>query len=368
MGLMSGTSLDGVDAAVLRTDGVEILEHGPSLFLPYDATLRRRARDLLDRAAGLTPDDPEVLAVEALLTRRHVEAVRAMRAQHDAPVDLVGFHGQTIYHAPQQRRTWQIGDARLLSRETGLPVIHDFRGADVAAGGEGAPLAPWYHAALLHHEPRPVAVLNIGGVANVTFLGRGGQILACDTGPGNALLDDWAFRHTGTACDTDGRLARAGTIDGRVLAVLLGDPYFRRPAPKSLDRLSFVRALDAVRDCSAADGAATLAAFTVQAVARLDLPEKPLKWYVCGGGRHNPALMDGLRDCLRAPVEPVDLLGWNGDALEAECFAFLAMRAVRGLPLSAPGLTGAPDFRSGGRLTCDGLMPVPAWIGGGLAG
>lgn len=361
IGLMSGTSLDGVDAAVIRTDGVTVFEHGPSLSLSYDADLRQCARALLDRAAHLAPDAPEVLDVERRLTERHVEAVEALRLQ-TGPVDLIGFHGQTIYHAPALRRTWQIGDAALLSRETQLPVVHDFRSADVAAGGEGAPLAPWYHAALLQNASRPIAILNIGGVANVTFLGRNGEIIACDTGPGNALMDDWALRHTGVACDTDGALARKGQIDQAILDTLLADPYFSRPAPKSLDRQSFIAALDAVSGCSPADGAATLAAFTIAAIAQTRFPEDPAVWYVCGGGRHNPALMEGLQKALNAPVRSGDSLGWNGDALEAECFGFLAVRVLRQLPLSAPGITGAPDFLSGGRLTCAGLTTLPRWI------
>ncbi|NHN88979.1 anhydro-N-acetylmuramic acid kinase [Acetobacter conturbans] len=361
IGLMSGTSLDGVDAAVLRTDGVQVQEHGPSLSLSYEPALRQRARALLDRAASLSGDDPELRAIERAITLRHVEAVQSLRKQVGA-VDLIGFHGQTIHHAPARHRTWQIGDAALLSHETNLPVVHDFRTADVEAGGEGAPLAPWYHAALLHDARRPVAVLNIGGVANVTFIGQDGQIVACDTGPGNALLDDWAFRHTGMACDLNGALARAGVVNRAVLEQLMAAPYFSRPAPKSLDRLTFIKALEAVSGCSAPDGAATLTAFTVAAIACTRLPEKPATWFVCGGGRHNPALMEGLRLTLEAPVETVENLGWNGDALEAECFAFLAVRALKALPLSAPGITGAPDFRSGGRLTCAGLSPIPTWI------
>lgn len=361
IGLMSGTSLDGVDAAVICTDGVTVFERGPSLSLPYDAALRQSARTLLDRAAHLSPDAPEVLNIERRLTERHIEAVQALRLQ-TGPVDLIGFHGQTIYHSPALHRTWQIGDATLLSREAQLPVVHDFRSADVAAGGEGAPLAPWYHAALLQDAQRPIAILNIGGVANVTFLGRNGEIIACDTGPGNALMDDWAFRHTGVACDMDGALARKGQVDQVILDALLADPYFSRPAPKSLDRQSFIAALDAVSGCTPADGAATLAAFTVAAVARTRFPEKPAVWYVCGGGRHNPVLMEGLQKALNAPVKSGDSLGWNGDALEAECFGFLAVRVLRRLPISAPGITGAPDFLPGGRLTCAGLTTLPRWL------
>ncbi|NVN37821.1 anhydro-N-acetylmuramic acid kinase [Komagataeibacter swingsii] len=361
IGLMSGTSLDGVDAAVIHTDGERIAGYGPDISLPYTAALRRRARRILDHAPALSPDDPEVKAVALEITRHHIDAVRQLHTL--APdIDLIGFHGQTILHAPDRHMTWQIGDAALLSRATGLAVVHDFRSADVAAGGEGAPLVPWFHAALLHDVPGPVAVLNIGGVANVTFIDADGTIHACDTGPGNALLDDWAMRHTGTACDTDGRLARAGTANRAIVEQLLADPYFARPAPKSLDRQSFATALDRVAACTPADGAATLAAFTIEAVRRTPLPARPARWYVCGGGRHNPVLMQGLQAALGVPVMEVDHLGWNGDALEAQCFGFLAARSIRGLPLSAPTITGGPGGLSGGRLTCAGLMPVPEWI------
>lgn len=362
-GLMSGTSLDGVDAALIRTDGERVEWCGPGVSLPYSAALRDRARILLDRAADLDPRNPEVLALEREITIRHVEAVKALAGKADR-IDLVGFHGQTLFHAPEQRRTWQIGDAALLSGETGLAVVHDFRSADVAAGGEGAPLVPWYHAAVMRDVPRPLAVLNIGGVANVTFIDADGTISTCDTGPGNALLDDWAFRHTGVACDVDGRLARAGTVNGALLEKMLADPYFRRPPPKSLDRQSFASALQLCEECSPEDGAATLAAFTAEAVARTPLPGRPRAWYVCGGGRRNPVLMENLRIALGVPVEPVDDLGLDGDLLEAQCFGFLAVRVLRKLPLSAPGITGAPALLTGGRLTCAGLSPVPDWMCG----
>ncbi|MBB2160708.1 anhydro-N-acetylmuramic acid kinase [Gluconacetobacter sacchari] len=361
IGLMSGTSLDGVDAAAIRTDGERVERCGQGVSLAYSPALRARARALLDRAVSLPADDPELLSVEREITLRHVEAVRHLGSLVSG-VALVGFHGQTILHAPAERRTWQIGDAALLSRETGLPVIHDFRGADVAAGGEGAPLAPWFHAALMRDMAGPLAVLNIGGVANVTFIDADGGILACDTGPGNALLDDWAFSHTGIACDIDGRLARAGTIDHARLERMLADPYFARPAPKSLDRLTFASALRIVAGCTPEDGAATLAAFTVEAVRRTALPAPPRHWYVCGGGRHNPVIMEGLARALQAPVDPIEATGRDGDMIEAECFGFLAVRALRRLPLSAPAITGGPACLSGGRLTCSALSPIPDWL------
>ncbi len=350
IGLMSGTSLDGVDAAAIETDGVRVSGFGPSLTLPYDPALRAALRGLLDRADRTAPDDPELLRIERRLTEMHVDAVRRLGVR----AALIGFHGQTVLHRPEQGRTWQIGDALLLARETGLPVVHDFRSADVSAGGEGAPLVPAYHAALADGLPRPLALLNLGGVANLTFLGADGVLLACDTGPGNALLDDWAMRHTGIPCDRDGALALSGRVSEPVLARLLMDPFFKRPAPKSLDRQAFHGALDAVSVLSPADGAATLTAFTAAAVAATVLPARPLRWLVCGGGRHNPALMRALRSRLGAPVAPVDAQGWDGDALEAQCFAFLAARTEAGLPLSWPGTTGV------GRPTCGGRLVMPA--------
>ncbi len=350
IGLMSGTSLDGVDAACLHTDGHRIQAFGRALTLPYDPALRTALRRLIDRAPTLPADDPALLDATDRLTRHHAAAVAALG---EPAAGLIGFHGQTILHAPAARRTWQVGDASLLARLTGLPVAYDFRSADVAAGGQGAPLAPLYHAALAADLPRPLCILNIGGVANLTWLGDGldaGAVLACDTGPGNALLDDWAERHTGRPCDVDGRLALSGRADQAVLARLLAHPFFAAPAPKSLDRQSFAAALPAMAHLSPADGAATLVAFTAAAVAAIALPRPPLRWLVCGGGRHNPALMAALGHALDAPVDPVEHLGWDGDALEAQCFAHLAERARLGLPISYPGTTGITHPLTGGRL------------------
>jgi anhydro-N-acetylmuramic acid kinase len=350
IGLMSGTSLDGVDAAWVETDGIRVTP-GPALTLPYDAALRESLRALLDRAPGLAADDPDLRDATDRLTRRHAEAVHALGGGTPA---VIGFHGQTILHRPGERRTWQIGDAALLARLTGAPVVHDFRGSDVAAGGEGAPLAPALHAALAADLPKPLAVLNLGGVANVTWIGPAGpdDLLAFDTGPGNALLDDWAWRHTGRPLDTDGKLAAAGVPDAAVLARLLAHPYFSRPAPKSLDRLTFSHAVAAsgLDRLGAADGAATLVAFTAGAVACARLPAAPVRWLACGGGRHNPSLMAALRRALAAPVAPVEAVGWDGDALEAQCFGYLAVRSLRGLPISFPGTTGVPAPWPGGRL------------------
>ena len=348
IGLMSGTSLDGVDAAWIETDGETVTAFGPTLTIPYDDALRRDLRVILDRAPTLSPGDSDLASAVARLTECHVRAVRAL----DRPADLIGFHGQTILHQPDRRRTWQAGDASLLARETGIPVAFDFRTVDVASGGEGAPLAPVYHAALARDLPRPLAVLNIGGVANVTWIGPNGDLIAFDTGPGNGPLDDWTMRKTGRAFDRDGALARAGAVDRSVLGRLMAHPYFGRPAPKSLDRLDFSRALAAsgLDGLSPEDGAATLAAFTASSIAAARFPAPPVRWLVCGGGRHNPAIMAALRLALPVPVDKVETVGWDGDALEAQCFGFLAARVARGLPLSFPGTTGVKAPMPGGRI------------------
>jgi anhydro-N-acetylmuramic acid kinase len=350
IGLMSGTSLDGVDAALLETDGEHVVRPGRALTLPYPDSLRAALRDLLDRAPGLAADDAALLETERAMTLHHVAAVRAL----GEAAELIGFHGQTILHRPQARRTWQIGDAALLARELGVPVAFDFRSADVAAGGQGAPLVPVYHAALAEGLERPLGVLNIGGVANMTFVGADGFLAACDTGPGNALLDDYCTSVTGEAMDRDGRLAASGVADAAVLARLMADPYFARPAPKSLDRQDFSHARGLVAGLAPGDAAATLAAFTARAALSVAWPERLTRILVTGGGRHNPAIMAALRAEAGCPVAPVEAVGWDGDGLEAQCFGYLAVRVVRGLPLSFPGTTGVPEPMAGGQVARPG--------------
>ena len=353
---MSGTSLDGVDAAWVETDGEVIGRFGPAITLPYEPALRRDLRVLLDRAPELAPDDPFLADCVARLTARHVEAVRAVGRQ----ADLIGFHGQTILHRPKRPGwngkpfTWQVGDAHALARETNTSVAYDFRSADVAAGGQGAPLVPVVHAAMARSLPKPLAVLNLGGVGNVTWIGADGELVAFDTGPANGPLDDWARRSTGEAYDRDGRLALAGHPDGGVLARLIAHPYLAEPPPKSLDRLDFDRALKeaGAAALSPADGAATLVAFCAVCIAAASrhFPAPPVQWLVAGGGRRNPAIMRALASALTEPVRPVEVAGWNGDALEAQAFGVLAARVWRRLPLTFPGTTGAPAPLPGGKL------------------
>ena len=350
LGLMSGTSLDGIDAALIETDGEALVKPGGGLTIPYDDGLRAGLRNCLGGSG-------DVDGVAEAMTRAHGDAVAALLAAEGVEpgaVHVIGFHGHTIAHRPEEGLSWQIGDGALLAGLTGIDVVGDFRGNDVANHGQGAPLAPLYHAALAAGLERPLAVLNLGGVGNLTWLGEERAIMAFDTGPGNAPLDDWMRRHLDADYDADGALGRSGTVDEPLLERLLADDYFERLPPKSLDRDDF-DALVAVlygADLAVADGAATLTAFSAHAVARAltHLPAPPVRWLVTGGGRRNPTLMAHLGDVLAVPVEPVETVGWDGDALEAQAFAYLAVRSRLGLPLTLPETTGVPRPLTGGVL------------------
>jgi anhydro-N-acetylmuramic acid kinase len=364
LGLMSGTSLDGVDAALLRTDGEDIVACGPALTLPYDDDVRRRVRAILGKPPAAAEGTVAALARD--ITRAHARAATQLLRDSgiaSQAVTVIGFHGHTILHSPGQGVTVQIGDGDLLAELSGVDVVDDFRSRDIAAGGEGAPLAPLFHAALARAGglPRPLAVINIGGVANVTWIGGDGagggedRLVAFDAGPGNALIDDWVRAQTGRPYDEDGALASAGRVDRKALQRLLDDPFFARSPPKSLDRGDFDLASlrgPSPGGWSPQDGAATLTALTAEALAlsARHFPAPPARWLVTGGGRRNPALMAVLRRALGAEVDAVEAVGWDGDALEAQAFAYLAVRSLKGLPLSLPSTTGADRPVSGGRL------------------
>jgi len=351
IGLMTGTSMDGIDAALIETDGVRVLRTAESVSHSFDPAFAERLRSLLGPAPERKPGFAEI---EAELTDRHAEAVKALLlAAGLSAVDIraVGFHGQTVFHAPKQGVTCQIGDGARLAAALGIPVVADFRSEDVRRGGEGAPFAPLYHRAMAAELPRPLAVLNLGGVGNVTWLGEGeDDILAFDSGPANAMLDDWCRRHTGAPHDEDGRLAASGIADEAALARMMGNAYFAETPPKSLDRNAF----DAgpVEALTVENGAATLLAFSIEAVAvaRAHLPVEPVQWVVCGGGRRNSAMMRGLARRLGVAVIAAEDAGWDGDALEAQAFAYLAVRSLEGLPLSLPTTTGVDAPCSGGRV------------------
>ena len=352
IGVISGTSMDGIDVALIVTDGDAQVQPGAGASYPYAPALRAALQAVISDPARAHREPLDDL--EAQVTNAHCGAVqRFMREQGltRADVELVGLHGQTIFHRPQERFTRQLLDGARAAAQLGIDVINRFRHADVEAGGEGAPFVPLYHQALAARLEKPLMVLNWGGVGNVTYLGAGAP-LAFDTGPANALVDDWMLRHFGRAYDADGAVGASGTVDLAKVAALMDNPYFDRRPPKSLDRNDFHRRAHIVETLSPQDGAATLAAFTIDATAAAlrHVPEPPCRWLVCGGGRLNRFLMQGLQTQLGAPVEPVEAVGWNGDFLEAQCFAYLAVRSQLGLPLSLPSTTNVPVPMPGGDL------------------
>lgn len=355
LGLMSGTSMDGIDVALLDTDGDRELRHGPAASYPYPAETKVRVRAAIIEAKGLGGRDerPGGLAgLERELTELNAAAVdRFLRTNglDRDQLDLIGYHGQTVLHDTARQLTVQLGDGELLAERTGVDVVFDLRAADVAAGGQGAPLVPVYHRALAATLPElPVVFLNVGGVANVTWIGRDGRMLAFDTGPGNALIDDWVLLHTGAAHDADGALAERGQCDSDILQALLTSNYFGTPPPKSLDRNDFSAA--PVAGLSLEDGAATLTAFTAAAVgrAREHMPEEPHMWIVCGGGRKNKTLMAMIAANVPNAVVPAEALNLDGDFIEAEAWAYLAVRSALKLPITFPETTGAPAPMTGG--------------------
>jgi anhydro-N-acetylmuramic acid kinase len=358
IGLMSGTSMDGVDVALIDTDGETVTAFGPSHYRPYSEPERELLRQGLVDARGMADrgERPGVLAeAERLVTQAHAEAVEQFLSTHGvarASVDVIGFHGQTVLHRPEQRLTVQIGDGAMLARMSKTQVVYDLRAADVAAGGQGAPLVPVYHRALVRSVDLagPVCVLNIGGVSNISYV-DGEVLIACDTGPGNALLDDFMLRTTGQAVDRDGALAATGKANEAWIADALRLPFFATPPPKSLDRNAFAALV--LPRLSTADGAATLTALTAASIARIvpHLPKHPASWIVAGGGANNPTMMRMLAERLPgATVTTAAALGWQGDAIEAQAFAFLAVRSLKGLPLTFPGTTGASRPLAGGIL------------------
>ncbi|MFV0333807.1 MAG: anhydro-N-acetylmuramic acid kinase [Tropicimonas sp.] len=366
LGLMSGTSMDGVDAALLLTNGEEIAAFGPGAetgYRPGDLTaLAEVAKDWrrFRPASGMAA---EVLArAEREVIVHHAAAVTRLLAETKIAPEAIGFHGQTVAHAPDEGWTWQLGDGAALARMLNRTVVWDFRSADMEAGGEGAPLAPFYHFALARHigAAAPVAFLNIGGVANVTWVDPSkpspeaeGALLAFDTGPGNALVNDWMQARAGAPMDRNGEAAAAGRVARERLSGNAAAAFLARKPPKSLDRNDFSAALHAMDGLSVEDGAATLTALAVDCVvaARAHMPSPPSRWLVCGGGRRNGTAMRMLGEALAEPVEPVEAVGLDGDMLEAQAFAFLAVRTLRGLPNSAPGTTGCAAPVAGGRVS-----------------
>ena len=352
IGMMSGSSHDGVDAALIKTDGYNEIESITSVTTPYVHTLRERIRNILNADSS---KENEIKEVEETLTRVHIATLYELLSKaglQESQIDFIGMHGHTIHHAPDKGITRQIGDGQLVANETCIPVIADFRSNDVKNGGQGAPLAPIYHQARATNLDKPLAVLNLGGVGNVTYLGADDEILAFDTGPANALIDDWVHQHTGKDFDLDGEIAQSGNVDEDLVQKWLQRPYFAKMGAKSLDRNHFESIKEDIQGMSLEDGAATLTRFTVRSVVHAlnNLPKPPKRWLITGGGRKNSFMMQSLMYRLDAPTEPVEAVGWNGDALEAECFGYLAVRRFLGLPISFPDTTGVPEPAIGGEI------------------
>lgn len=364
IGLMSGTSMDGIDIALLDTDGIGRIGFRGNHFVAYEAAFRRRLEGALETAKAIRQRQErpgDLAAVEREITERHADAVNGfLRARGLAPADvaLLGFHGQTVLHRPQQALTVQLGDGPLLARQTGIPTVYDMRAADMRHGGQGAPLVPAYHAALAHARQEiagrlPVCFVNIGGISNITYVPAAGDPVAFDTGPGNALIDQWVWREGGVPYDAGGAIANEGGVVRTVVDRYLGNPFFAKPGPKSLDRNDFTLAEAAGLEL--ADGARTLAAVSAAAILRAveHLGEPPKLWIVCGGGRKNPHIVGDLAaDASRHGMAVVvaEEVGLNGDFTEAEAWAHLAVRTLKGLPLTFPTTTGCAQPVTGGVL------------------
>ena len=363
VGLMTGTVLDGnIDVALIRTDGERVDEFGPFMLHPYPDEINELLRGAVAAAQewNFTGAEPDIFATAAdALTRAQADAVVKLIEEAGlkmTDIAVVGFHGQTVLHRPplpgRRGETCQLGDGALMARLLGIDVAYDFRSADMRAGGQGAPLSALYHQALLAGAQRgsETAVLNLGGVANLTWVAPNGDLIAFDTGPANGPINDWVAAHGRGVMDVDGMLARAGEVDEALLASLLAHPFLCAPFPKSLDRFDFT--MDMARGKSVEDGAALLTAFVAGGVKHaLDLlAMRPRNLIVCGGGRRNPAILAALAERAGVIVELAEQLGWRGDAIEAECFALLGVRVLRGLPISFPTTTGVPEPMAGGRL------------------
>ena len=363
IGLMSGTSMDGIDVALVRSDGEEHVERGASQFFAYDPAMRELLEEALETSKEITnrtarPGNLE--HVEQEITRLHVDAVKGFLQKQDLSVeavDMIGFHGQTVLHRPEIGLTVQLGDGDLLARKTGIPVVYDMRANDMKFGGQGAPLVPVYHQALASSLPAelrekiPVVFVNIGGISNITYIGADGELIAFDTGPGNALIDQWVQAHAGIPFDQGGMIASEGQVVQGLVDRYLDDPYFARKVPKSLDRNDF--RMPDPSEASLEDGAKSLAHLSAAAIFKAceHLPEMPKLWIICGGGRHNPAIMADLKemgDAMEAEVVSAEDVGFDGDAMEAEAFGYLAIRAKLGLPLTYPDTTGVKESIGGG--------------------
>lgn len=344
---MTGTSCDGLDLAYMITNGAAQFTLGPAITIPFSDEYRNTLRQRVTLGAERHFMD-DALAKD--IANHHAHHIKEFMQHNQLEVDAIGFHGQTVWHDPANGVTVQLGDCQHLANQLNIQVVGQMRQNDVANGGQGAPLAPIYHQAMAVDLPKPSVFLNIGGVANLTYIDEN-SLIAGDIGPGNALIDDWMQVHTGIAQDTNGICAQKGFPNQSLLKEWLQDPFFAQPLPKSLDRLYFHKFLNDCQNLTLEDGAATLTNFTVECVIKsLELlPEVPQQLIVCGGGCHNPVLMQLLRQNFAKVITATDL-GYNGNAIEAQLIAYLAARFFEKLPSSFPSTTGVVGPTIAGQL------------------
>ncbi|MEI7493105.1 MAG: anhydro-N-acetylmuramic acid kinase [Alphaproteobacteria bacterium] len=348
IGCMTGTSCDGLDLAYIETNGADILAFGPSETIPFPSEYSNLLRERINLRAPVHFMDSELSKTIADFHAKHIEE---FMINNQLTVDAIGFHGQAVWHDPANQLTVQLGDCQHLANSTGIKVIGQVRQNDIKNGGQGAPLVPIYHLALASKLEKPTAFLNIGGVSNITFINADETLIAGDTGPGNALIDDWVIKHTGTPQDTDGQYAAQGIVNNGLLNKWLQHPFFDLPYPKSLDRMEFHQVLNDCGALSLEDGAATLTQFTVGAIMKgiSLLPEQPNQLIVCGGGCHNPVLMSLLQKKF-ANVKKASEIGLNPDAIEAQLMGYLAARFFENLPSSFETTTGVEQPTIAGEL------------------
>lgn len=354
LGILSGSALDGVDIAFIKTDGVDVYKTGHTMTVPYDEPIRQKIRSVL----GMRPDTPEnknILAeIEKELTIFWAQAVKEYIDMYDVTVDVIGLEGHTICNNPKQQYIYQLGDGELLSALTGIKVVYNFHAADIAAGGQGGPLDVTFYNAVTSQRERPLAVVDISGISSISWLGSFGEMAAFNSGPGNAAVDEWVMKHAGQNMDYNGKLAITGKINEQIVAVLMRHKYFAQYPPKSTHREEFREKLENLEGLSLEDGAATATAFVAESIAYsllLYVPEIPKKVMVCGGGAKNPTLMRFLRQRLpQIEVCTAEDWGYDSAAIGVQAVAYLAVRRINFLPVSFPTTTGVYEPMIGGKI------------------
>lgn len=354
LGILSGSALDGVDIAYIRTDGVDVYETGHMMSVPYEESLRQKVRSIL----GIRPDTPENQAllneVEEELTTFWAQAVREYIETYDVKIDVIGLEGHTVCNDPKEHYIYQLGDGHLLAQLTGIQVVYNFHAADIAAGGQGAPLDVTFYNAVTSQYPRPLAVVDISSISSIAWLGSYGEMVAFNSGPGNAAIDEWVFKHAGMHMDYNGKLAIMGHINEQIVAAMMKHKYFAQYPPKSTHREEFREKLEHLEGLSLEDGAATATAFVAESIAYsllLYVPDIPKRIMVCGGGAKNPTLMRFLRQKL-ANIEVCTAEDWGCDSLavDVQAVAYLAVRRLHFLPISFPTTTGVIEPMVGGKI------------------